>query len=155
MPPKYKQLTVYPDPTARAIVGGNSPACNQAIECWAEMLRRHQPQLDRDQWNFLADVLNGTITMPEWKGNYLAAEVQDAQELIRSGDKWFGDGRGDLAVKDFLSIIQAWDYPTLQYTLAAIRFFWENHEEIDSSSDDWWTIPYRVRMIAGEGDQTK
>jgi len=163
MPAKNKQLSVYPDPTALAIVGGNSPACNRAIECWAHVLRESMPELDRAEWNYLADALNGTILDETWSGEYLIAEVSDAHELNRLGDKWFieetasqtaaraagkRNAKADAAVKRFLAKLQDLSYAQAQYVLAAVAFFWEHTDpnEIDANEDAWWEIPFRVQL---------
>ena len=114
MPAKYKTLSVYPDPTARIIVGGNSPACNRAIECWAEVLRKSMPDLEPKEWCFLADVLNGTYLLDStrtWGPSSLALEAHDAQDLNGTGDRWFGEdgvaGTGQEATDALIAKLQA------------------------------------------------
>lgn len=152
MPPKHKQITAYPDPTALAIVGGTSPACNWAIECWARVLRESQPELTRAEWNFFADLLNGTWLLDGASSTtqHLSLEVHDGHELNRLGDKWLieegGDpAEADAAVKELLAKIAEWNYPTVQYVLAAVTCFWHRAQTVDHKTDDWWTIPFRVK----------
>lgn len=167
MPAKNKTLSVYPDPTALAIVGGNSPACNRAIEAFARIVREHEPQLDRQEWLYLADVLNGSWTDASWTGDpYLVAEIGDAHELNRTGDKWFcGEGEeieaavaraagkrartsADKRVARLIEKVRGWDYATAQACLVAVRWFWDHHEAIDTEHDAWWTAAFRTQTEA-------
>ncbi len=159
MPAKHKALSVYPDPRARAIVGGNSPACNRAIECWAQVLDRSMPALEPAEWNFLADVLNGTPLLDAanfWNASCLALEAHDAHRLNRTGDKWFGEelrpGSGDKAAAALVKKLQALSWEQIQYVLTAVSFFWDR-DQADrqiSRRGPWWTLPFRVERIAAE-----
>lgn len=161
MPPKERQLTIYPDATARAIVGGNCPACNRAIECWALVLRQSMPDLSRAEWNFLADVLNGSFEGDVALGMFahgasaLALEVHDAQALNGTGDKWLGEelerGSGQAAADALEAKVAGLSWEQVQYVRTATGFFWAHTDpgEIDHDKDDWWTIPFRVRLLRG------
>lgn len=162
MPPKNKQLTVYPEETDRLIVGGNTPACNRAIACWARVLRDSMPELERAEWNFLADVLNGTfdgdyaLGMYEHGEQVLAIEVHDAQALNGTGDKWFGDpferGSGQAAADELERKVLAMTWQQVQYVRTATNFFWSDAGvgRINHQEDDWWTIEFRVRYLREE-----
>ncbi len=159
MAPKNKALTVYPDETARMIVGGNSPACNRAIEGWAMVLRWSMPKLDRSEWNFLADVLKSSfdcdvsMRMYEHGAAALALAVHDAQTLNGTGDKWFGDpanrGTGQMATNALRAKIGAMKWEELQYIRTAASFFWSEaaDRKIDHTKDEWWTLSFRFCLL--------
>ena len=160
MPAKNKTLTVYPDPTALAIVGGNSPSCNRAIECWARVLRDADlSALDRLDWNFLADILNGTISDDQWSSAYLVAEVEDAITLNGTDWRWYGSEAEELERaadrlagrkaeahprgENLVRLLRQYSYVQVHAVLAAIAFFWE-HADIDAYASEWWTLTFRV-----------
>lgn len=138
------QLTIYPDPSAVALVGGDTPGCNQAVECWARMLDEHRPELDRQHWLLLADLLNGTHTDASWVAAYLIQEIEDAHRLDRIGEKWTPIEDADAWVFDLVGRIARMDYPTLQHVVLAVRWFWRRHEEVNLQGDEWWTPEFRV-----------
>lgn len=156
---KNKQFAIYPDPIAAATVGGNIPALNLAIESWAIVLRNSQPELSRAEWNFLADVLNGSfdgdlaLGMHQHGASALALEVHDAQALDGTGDKWFGDatqrGSGQAAADELERKIAAMSWEQIRAIRTATNFFWSRAgiEAIDFQEDEWWTIEYRVRLL--------
>jgi len=154
-----KQITVYPDPTDRYIVGGNTPAMHRAIACWAIELKNNMPELDRAEWNFLADVLNSSydtdllMEMTVHGSGALALEVHDAQLYSQTGDKWFGNqldkGSGQEATNRLLEKVQAMTWQQCQYIRTATNFFWSKigMDRIDYHKDEWWTLPYRVQVL--------
>jgi hypothetical protein len=152
-----KKLSIYPDDDARRIVGGNSPACNRAIACWARVLRESQPDLSRAEWNFLADVLNGTLVEPAAHHGpaALALEVHDAQALNGTGDRWFADelrrGSGQEATDRLLAKIKGFSWQQCEYVTTACAFFWSHTApgEIDHQVDPWWTVEFRCRLLRG------
>jgi hypothetical protein len=158
MATKNKTLSVYPSANARCIVGGNSPACNLAIECWAIVLRNSQPELSRKEWNFLADVLNGSfdgdlaLGMYQHGASALALEIHDAQMLNGTGDKWFGDelvrGSGQQQTDELEAKVAAMTWEQIRYIWTATNFFWDHTDgEINHQSDEWWTLPLRVQLL--------
>jgi hypothetical protein len=112
------------------------------------------PELTREEWCFLADVLNGTwlLDASTWNASFLAIEAQDAQELNGTGDKWFGEetkrGSGQTATEALIAKLQAMSWEQVQYVLTAIEFFWGDHEGIEFLTDEWWTIPFRVQRLS-------
>jgi len=167
MPVKNKTLTVYPEPNDLAIVGGNSPACNRAIACWARVLRRSMPVLSRAEWNFLADVLNGdfegdyVLALFEHGASALALEVHDAQGLDGTGDKWFGEelsrGSGQIGADELEAKVAALTWEQIQYVRTAAAFFWSSPaiHRIDHEVDDWWTIEFRARLLRVAAEPTE
>lgn len=165
-PLKEKRLVVYPHRDALAIVGGSSPACNRAIECWARILRETEASLaeslKREEWNFFADVMNGTIFDDSWSGQYLWAEAEDAMRLNGTDWKWFGTEKEELKQslahvqkkktelhprgKTLLAALGKFTFAQTQFVLFAVSFFWQNHEQIEPQKDDWWTLGFRVRF---------
>jgi hypothetical protein len=155
MAPKNKQFSIYPEPTALAVVGGNCAGCNRAIGCWAATLQQpeNEPKLTRPEWNFLADVLNGTwlLDADHWGPGTLAAEIEDAHRLNRTGDKWFRPGKvADKAIAKLIAAVRAMTWIQIQFILTAVSFFW-SAKEIDHTTDEWWTLPYRVERL-GRGE---
>lgn len=145
-----KKISIYPDETALYACGGNAGSLNAAVECWAKTLDRSAgalSDLSRTDWCLLADVLNGTWTLPDWSPAFVAAEVEDSQRLDGTGDKWYGDGKGERGTASLLSKIHPLDWYGGQALLAAVRFFWDHHERINPQKDEWWTIAYRVRFL--------
>jgi hypothetical protein len=161
MPPKNKVLTVYPDPLGLAIVGGNAPAINRAVECWARKLREIEPTVDlsRQEWNFLADVLNGTMSDNAWNGSWLAQEAHDAQSLNGTGDRWFGEdgqrGSGDEAARALVEKLAAMSWDQAQYVLAATAFFWSKAgiDVINHDQHEWWTIRFRIDTLRDRSNE--
>lgn len=149
-----KRLVIYPADTARMIVGGSSPACNRAVECWAVVLRRSMPDLSRAEWNFIADILNGTFIADgafsghEYGAGALAAELADAQSLSGRGDRWLGDD-ADAAVANLVIHVKSMTWEQVQYIYTACLFFWGDNEI--APEDEWWTLPYRVQRLAARG----
>lgn len=162
MAKKRNQLTVYPDATALAIVGGNSPACNAAIETFAAIMRHVESSipLERVEWNYLADVLNGTIYDSHWNSAYISQEVYDAHKLNRTGWKWFltretpdptpkERKQADDAVALLIRKINTLYYPQAQYILLACRHFWDHSETVDHEKHDWWTTAWWLEAAGG------
>lgn len=172
-----KKLTVYPDPSALAIVGDTTPALNQAVECWARVIAEathaNATAFSRPEWNFLADCCNGLI-LDTGVGNpavYLYAEAEDGHRLNRTGDKWFGGDGADLegslkrlgagkatkgtrtadaAVAGLVKRLQQLDYVHAWAMLMAIQFFWDHPSDIDHQEHDWWTLPFRRALAEQE-----
>lgn len=164
-----KRLTIELDDTTRYILGAaagrtkstgtNMPACSIAAACWARLLRQSVPDLSRAEWNFLADVLNGTVDGDWAMGTYehgaagLALEVHDAQALNGTGDRWFGEdtqrGSGQAAADALEAKILAMPWPQIRYIWTATAFFWSEPgmAAIDHGRDEWWTIEFRVRTL--------
>jgi hypothetical protein len=108
-----KRFMVYPAPRAIELLGGSSPALNQALECWAAELARasaqncdrhtgfsesYFEQISADKcdiheihdWAVLAYSLKGKPFDPEFSRpqELLAAAVEDAHTLEKVGNKW-------------------------------------------------------------------
>lgn len=150
--PLKTKFYAYPEPLTAQILGGaSSPAYNAALGFAAHSYylaqTRLQADLDRQDWCYLADVLNSTITDPHWTASCVALEVYDAHRLNGTGDKWYAKDP-EARVKKLLATVQAWDYPTTQAMLCTIRFFWEHYLDVDAVADDWWTLEYRCRHVS-------
>lgn len=148
MPAKHKTLSVYPDPTALAVVGGNSPSCNRAIEGWARIIRDHQPELARDEWCLIADALNGTLHDAGWDGRMLAAEIADGIALDGLAEKWFKRAAA-AAGKRLVEKLAAMEYPAVQALLVAVAWVLANREGVAMDRDEWWLPSFRVARAAG------
>ena len=156
MSDESKRVQVFPHPSSLALLGidsaerGIGTELTHAIECWAQSMRRAADEVaksfNRREWNFLADILNGThmLDVP-WTGRHLAIQAADAQELDAAGDKWFGDGEGKLKVRDLSKRLDALSFEQAQAICLAARWFWAHHEKINVEKDEWWSLPYRLR----------
>jgi hypothetical protein len=128
-----------------------------ALSRYAELLDRASREVDqileRDEWNYLVDVLNGCADLWDWSESpipslsLIRANAEDAHRLDGAGDKWFGDepGSADKATKIFLAKLGA---PKLQpihgdAILAAVRWFWRHHQDINHTKHRWWTAEFR------------
>lgn len=114
--------------------------------------------LGRQEWNYLADVLNGCGDIYAESGLsarlVLTAEAEDAHRLNRTGDKWFApddpavvvEGESpDERVAALLLTLRGLSEIEAQAVLLAVRHFWERSEEIDHTVDEWWGIAHRMR----------
>lgn len=152
MAAKHKSLSVYPHPMARAIIGGNAPACNRAIACWAQMIRRNHPtNLTRDDWNLLARMLGETIYDTNATSQTVRSVLNDTFTLIGADWKWYAaDDKPDSTPRGMhprgellLQLIGELDYAGIQSILTTIQYFWSN-KKIKSDTDEWWTLRFRV-----------
>ena len=108
----------------------------------------------REEWNLMADVLNGCADVWEYSPNpsmyslsLIAAEIEDGHRLDGLGYKWFdeNDRKGsDAKVKVLLGKLGKLSSLHGDAIMAAIRFFWR-HTEIDHSEARWWTPEFRLR----------
>jgi hypothetical protein len=108
------RYSIYPAPKAIQILGGTSPALNEAIECWAALLVRASgdnsktfsesygeegpyPEHPLHEWGVLADALKEIRLDPDFPhpGILLAAAVDDAYRLEDAGYKWFSSEHGE------------------------------------------------------------
>ena len=151
------------DDNLRICGGPSAMFAARAIACWAMIERRVSAQLcellDRREWNFLADVLNGTVEGDYYLGMYqhgasaLALEVHDAQALNGTGDRWFGreleQGSGQAAADELEQKILAMSWEQIVGVRTAVNFFWADAGpdggRIDHTRDEWWTVAFRVR----------
>lgn len=114
--------------------------------------------LGRQEWNYLADVLNGCGDIYAESGlsarTCITAEAEDAHRLNRTGDKWFApadpavvaEGESpDERVAALLLTLRGMSEIEGQAVLLAVRHFWEHADEIDHTADEWWSISHRTR----------
>jgi hypothetical protein len=130
-----------------------SEGMRQALHEYARLISRAsreiEGQFSREEWNYLADVLNGCWEL--WETNVddpttlIVAEVEDAHHLNRAGDKWLGSvGKAsDKAVADFSRRLQALTPLHAYAMLASVRWFWTHHEKIDWTVQEWWRVGFR------------
>jgi len=154
MPPKRKVLAIYPDPTTLAIMGWNTPAGNRAATCWAEILKRSEPELTRDEWMFLATAYRkhkvDDETVRYYQAGDLAHRVAEEHLLYRTGDTFAGNAvRGDTFVTALVTKCKELTWEQVQFVLASLAFF--VYRKTDSDTEDWWTLPFRVQMLTGGG----
>lgn len=105
----------------------------------AEGARTADRLLSRDEWNLLADALNGFLWAPPLPaGAILAPEVASAIESGRLGEKWSVDGAALVAK------LRQLDPAAAEAVAVAVRWFWSNHETIDPDKAPWWTVAFRT-----------
>jgi len=150
-------LTPEIDPDSGVAVDG-ATQITSALARYAEAIDRAGRELDqlldRQEWNLMADVLNGCADIWEWSETPMSslllirAEVEDGHRLDRAGDKWFGEelepGSGDKATKALLGKLGKLTTIHGDAIMAAIRYFWRC-PEIDHTEHCWWTVAFRTR----------
>lgn len=117
--------------------------------------RELERTLDRDEWNMIADLLNGCADLWDYSATpmpsllLIRAQVEDGHRLDRSGDKWFGEEEGDRKVKALLGKLAKMSTIHGDAILAAARYFWR-HAGIDHNEDRWWAVTHRTEVKAGQ-----
>lgn len=135
---------------------------SSALARYAELVdrasREVSKRLKREEWNYLADVLNGCADLWDWSEtpmpslSLIRANVADAHALDGAGDKWFGDGNpgsGDKATKGFIAKLAELEPIHGDAILAAVRWFWRHHRTVDHIEHAWWTTQYRTGKGTG------
>lgn len=134
-PNDYATLGLNPE-TARSTV-------TQDLIKWFAHLVAHGARtadrlFSRNEWNALADALNGHLWTPAIPAkSALPLEVESAL-AAGLGEKWSVDG------PDLLAKLNKLDPIAAEAVAVALRWFWDNHESIDPSEDPWWTIAFRT-----------
>lgn len=142
------RLTIYPGPQARAIAAWNSPAGNLAMERYARLIGGAAlPDLTREDWIVLADLLNATAVDARWVPEYLVAELEDAHRLDGIGERHY-PARPDVCMARLIALVSGLDYVGLCAVLTGVEWFWAHHEQIDAAADEWWTPAFRCRRAA-------
>lgn len=162
MPTERPRVTLIPDAIASAIAGYDltpdpesgrreyTAAINGSIRRYAALIERGASELDavlsREEWNALADANNGCADLYDYIEGGPAtspllmfwANVQDSEGL---GAKWGIDQRG--LVKKLKALAPHHG----EAILAAVRWFWQHCETVDSLKDEWWKPAYRASVI--------
>lgn len=108
----------------------------------------------REEWNYLADVMNaplldGYLTRGS-PAHALALEAHDGHALNGTGTTWFGPKKAGERVKGLvkklagLTTVQAWA------VLLAVHRFWR-HQDIDHAKDEWWAAGFRREGVDDAG----
>jgi len=101
--------------------------------------------LTRGDWNALADTLNGCLNLWADPGDrfppmvLIIAELEDGDRLNGLGEKW------DVHVPKLVANLKLLSPAHAASLLAAVRYFWENHEAIDHQVDEWWKVSFRTK----------
>lgn len=146
------QLTVYPSPRSIQVLGSSSPALNQALDCWAYLIGRatleNAGRFSRAEWLYLADCGNSTMWTPEFDAaRSIVHQVRDANELDGLGKKWLSKPSD---VDKLAGKLEGLSYQEAWAVIVAVELFWDNHEDIDTGKDEWWTLDYRRTFFEGE-----
>jgi hypothetical protein len=118
--------------------------------------------LDREEWNLMADVLNGCADLweysespPMYSLSLIRAEVEDGHRLDGLGYKWFGEEdrkKADAKLKALLGKLGKLNSLQGDAIMAAVRHFWRHAGDgIDHTEIAWWMPEYRV----GTADRPK
>lgn len=155
MPTDRRRVTLIAEPDTLSILGYDLDAEGVSItDAHLAPLRRYARQveqagrelqavLDRKEWNYLADVLNGCGDLWDLGDPGLPslalirAEADDGDRLNGLGKKWKVD------VPDMLRKLEALSPAHGEAILAAVRWFWSHPEAIDHKKDEWWHPRFR------------
>lgn len=122
-------------------------AITEALTAWAQAIDRATEHLDLDidEWNLIADVMNGTLATPGYSrpAMLVAANVEDGHRLSGVGLKWFGDDANERTNK-LVNKLMALDYVGGWAVLYAARWFWAHADTVETDKP-WWTPLYRRR----------
>jgi hypothetical protein len=92
-----------------------SAVASRMMERYAEVCRRHLPELLRAEFDLLRDSLNGFMPEPAAAVGWLAMGVRDSIEMDGLADKWGVDGA------DLLARLEALDYAGCLAVLDAVE----------------------------------
>lgn len=155
---KPQRIQVFPHPSAQvalgAVPGEVGPIFGQAIEIFADLIHRatkeNESLFSRDEWNFIADANNGSITESNFNpALHFLANCSDFQTLSRGGDRWLGDD-ADNRVKNICKKLHDLDLLHAWAVAWSVQFFWRV-QEINHTTDEWWTIDFRAKALANKG----
>ncbi len=159
-------ISVDPEVASTLVMELSSHSVRETLADYAALVERATAEVgsifDRAEWNYLAAVLNGTLSDSGWSAGYLLAEVSDAHSLDAEGYRWFGDEPAEIEakigskkspeverrVKEFCRKIADLTPLQVRAVLLACRHFW-NHNEIDHQHEVWWTMEHR-KSFQGE-----
>jgi hypothetical protein len=102
----------------RGLGGDRSAAVSRMMERYAEVCRRHLPDLTEAEWNLLRDSMNGLCPEPAASVAWLAMGVRDSIALDHLDEKWDVDGLGLIRKLDAL------DYAGCCAVLDAVERWW-------------------------------
>ena len=127
----------------------------ESVKILADLVHRASVEvekiLDPEEWNLIADVLNGCLDLYLYSESslpaslLLTAQVEDAHRLDRVGDKWF-EADSDRRMTALRFKIQDMSELQCHVVLAAVRYFWTVQEH----PDDWWLVKHRIPARKGK-----
>jgi hypothetical protein len=95
-----------------------SAVASRMMERYAEVCRRHLPELLRAEFDLLRDSLNGFMPEPAAAVGWLAMGVRDSIQLDHLDQKWGVDG------PELLAKLDALDYAGCCAVLDAVERWW-------------------------------
>ena len=130
-----------------------------AVARYADAVARAGRELEkllrREEWNFLAECLNGCADIWEWSEtpigsmHLILAEAEDSQRLNGTGDKCFADeikpGSGQKKTDELLAKLRGLTQIHGDAIMSAIRYFWSHCQDVDRAEHKWWTVDYRMK----------
>ena len=139
-----------------------SEAISLSVQGWEMALNLAQAEvesiLDREEWNCLADVMNGalwTVQSGTRPGMIFAANVEDGHRLNGVGEKWF-ESSPDERIKALIGKLHALTYVQAWAVGSAIRWFWANSElQFDHQTEEWWTMKFRRGTVKKQQQTSK
>jgi len=145
------RVTGWPDADALAVLGyaveedGQTGVIVGPARRLARLVEQATAELsavlDRNEWNAIADVMNGTADLYDFADSQVPALMMVRANLQDSpgiGKKW-GVKLPDLLVK-----LAALTPLHGEAILCAIRWFWRNTDQkVDHTTEDWWRPEFR------------
>jgi hypothetical protein len=132
-------------------------ALGRYADALSEARRRLALLFDRQEWNLMADVMNGCLNLQDWTGQpcstaaLLLANVQDGHALDGTGYKWFGEedrAESDRRMTALTTKLMKLTPIEADAIGQAIREFWDNCETVNPATDRWW-LPRREPRARG------
>lgn len=153
-----KRIQVFPHPSSLVYLaatesGEIGPTCTRAIDVFAALIAHatldNEKIFARGEWNMMADSCNGLMMIPSMSaGSQITANIHDSQALDGVGEKWFGDGEGKSKTNQLVKKLEALDDLHAWAVSWTIHFFWQRHENINATRDDWWTLEFRRKLAS-------
>ncbi|MBU6428712.1 MAG: hypothetical protein KGR26_06880 [Cyanobacteria bacterium REEB65] len=109
----------------------------------ADGRRRLARVFDRQEWNLMADIMNGCLDLHDYAetpfsiGTLIMANIQDGHRLNGIGRDWFGDDQADQRVEALVRKVVKLQPIEADAIGVAIRQFWAD-PDVDPTTDEWW-----------------
>lgn len=152
MPTEPKaRVTGYPDRAALAVLGysveedGQTGAITGPQRRLARLVSRAARELDavldRNEWNAIADVMNGTADLYDYADSDVPALLMVRANLEDSPGI---DKKWKIKLPELLAKLQALTPVHGEAILCAVRWAWRNVDAWDHAKDEWWKPTFRA-----------
>jgi hypothetical protein len=149
------------DPDSKGGVGPGGGGCGSvqvgvALARYAYGIERATRDLaallNDDEWTFLADAINGGLSLFGDRESTVVLETHrliafsllDAYGSNGLADHWFGDGKGNEATTVLCAKLLKLEPIHGDAIGAAIRYFWNHADDPDIDSRKWWLVKDRL-----------